>query len=166
MMSTPRSFCASIMSCPRVHSEVAEPCQVSPPSSTRLDSVLLEQGFADQVRGPVHALPDAEIDARLAEMSRQQLRVAVGEVQQRYVSKNREVVERLFVLLWARSERKPGRGRGGERLQEFATRQRHWLTGESGSSSSATRCVICSSVSTPLCPKRGMLEQAAKASAL
>ncbi len=135
-------------------------------AAARLDSVLLEQGFADQVRGPVHALPDAEIDARLAEMSRQQLGVAVGEVQERYVAESRKIVERVFVVLRARIERKSGRSRGSERLQEFATRQRHLLTGESGSSSSATRCVICSSVSTPLCPKRGMLEQAAKASAL
>src|SRR2546429_597742 len=35
-MSMPSSFCASIMSCPRVQSEVADPCQVSPPSSSRL----------------------------------------------------------------------------------------------------------------------------------
>src|SRR6266581_6730613 len=36
MMSTPSSFCASTMSCPRVHSEIADPCQVSPPSRRRL----------------------------------------------------------------------------------------------------------------------------------
>src|SRR6266705_997952 len=132
MMSTPRSFCASIMSCPRVQSAVA----------------------------------DAEIDARLAEAHRQQLGVAVGEVQQRYVAERRQVVERFVPCLRARSQRKPGCRRGGESLQEFATRQRHLLTGESGSSRSATRCVICSSVRTPLWPKRGMLEQAVNASEL
>src|SRR3989337_2192231 len=32
MRSTPKRFCAPIMSAPRVHSAVAEPCQLSPPS--------------------------------------------------------------------------------------------------------------------------------------
>ena len=41
---------------------------------------------------------------------------------------------------------------------------RHWLTGECGSSSSATTSLICSSVRMPLCPKRGMLVQAVYAS--
>ncbi|MCY1556291.1 hypothetical protein D9M68_930290 [compost metagenome] len=34
IMFTPSSLQASTMSCPFVHSEVAEPCQVSPPSSS------------------------------------------------------------------------------------------------------------------------------------
>ena len=111
---------------------------------------VLEQRLADQVRRPVCAFAYAEIDARLAEAHGQQLRVTIGEVKQRYVSKNRQVVERFAGCLRTRSERETRRGRRGERLQKFATRQRHLLTGESGSSSSATRCVICSSVSTPL----------------
>ena len=38
---------------------------------------------------------DADVGARLAEVHRQQLRVAVGEVQQRDVAEAREVVDRL-----------------------------------------------------------------------
>src|SRR6267143_1978687 len=126
------------------------------------EAEMLQESLADQMRRAVRARSDAEIDVRLAEMGRQQLGVAVGEVQERYVAEPRQIVESL--ILRARSQRKTGRGRGGERLQEFATRQRHLLTGDSGSSSSATRCVICSSVRTPLWPKRGMLEQAVNAS--
>ena len=35
MMSTPSNLQASTMSWPRVHSAVPEPCQVSPPSSSK-----------------------------------------------------------------------------------------------------------------------------------
>gem|GEM_PF-5891124 len=42
----------------------------------------------------------------------------------------------------------------------------HLLTGESGSINSATKSLICVSVSVWLCPKRGMLEQAEYACAL
>ncbi len=125
-----------------------------------------EQRLADQVRRAVRAFADAEIDARLAEAQRQQLGVAIGEVQERHVAESRQVVERFVPRLRARIELEPRRRRGGERLHEFATRQRHLLTGESGSSRRATRCVICSSVRTPLWPKRGMLEQAENASGL
>ena len=128
------------------------------------DAEAIEKRLSDQMRWVAPHRADAEIDARLAEAHWQQLRVAIGEVQQRYVPEWRQVVERF--VLRTRSQRKTGRRRGGERLQELATRQRHLLTGDSGSSKSATRCVICSSVSTPLWPKRGMLEQAENASEL
>ena len=36
---------------------------------------------------------DAEVDARLAKVDRQQLRVAVGEVQQAHVAEARQVVQ-------------------------------------------------------------------------
>jgi len=124
----------------------------------------LSKAFADQMRRKFLLPPTPRLNARLTEAQRQKLRVAIGEVQQRHVAERRQIVE-SFVLR-TRSQGKPGRRRRGERLQEFATRQRHLLTGDSGSSSSATRWVICSSVSTPLWPKRGMLEQAANASAL
>ncbi len=61
------------------------------------DSELLEQRLADQMRRAVRAFPDSEIDVRFAEAHRQQLRVAIGEVQQRYVPERRQVVE-SFVL--------------------------------------------------------------------
>src|SRR5437870_13278757 len=66
-------------------------------AAARLDSVAPEKGSTDQMRRKVAALPDAEIEARLAEAQRQKLRVAVGEMQQRYVAERRQIVEG-FVL--------------------------------------------------------------------
>jgi hypothetical protein len=48
----------------------------------RLDAEVLEQLVADQVRHLAELVADAEIDVRLAEVDRQQLGVAVGDVQQ------------------------------------------------------------------------------------
>ena len=56
------------------------------------DAEALEQVFADEVRRLAGRLADAEVHARLAEMHRQQLRVAVGEVQQVHVAEARQVV--------------------------------------------------------------------------
>src|SRR5207245_27923 len=81
-------------------------------AAARLDSVALEKGSADQMRRKVAALPDAEIDARLAETHGQQLRVAIGEVQQRYVAEARQLVGRRGLCCGTAVEREPGRGGG------------------------------------------------------
>jgi hypothetical protein len=109
---------------------------------------------------------------RLAEVHRHQLRVAVGDVQQMDVAKARHIVEPPAVAGRERPaiiERHAGSRRDGERMKEFAAAHRHairlpdganavrrsanrcdqLLTGEAGSSSSATRSLICASVSTP-----------------
>ena len=51
--------------------------------------------LADEVLG---CRADAEVDVRLAEMDRQQLGVAVGEVQEMHVAEARQVVEFLSAL--------------------------------------------------------------------
>ena len=56
-----------------------------------LEAVALEQVLADEVRRP--SVP--EIDARLTEIHRQQLRMHVGDVQQRHIAEGRQIVERL-----------------------------------------------------------------------
>src|SRR5690606_38605335 len=48
---------------------------------------------------------------------------------------------------------------GGQAAERRAA-SGHWLTGEAGSTSSATTSRICCSVSTPLWPNRGMFEHA------
>ena len=47
----------------------------------RSDAEMSEQRLADEMRRLAARRPDAEVDARLAEICRQELRVAVGEMQ-------------------------------------------------------------------------------------
>ena len=82
---------------------------------------VLEQRLADQVRRAVRSFADTEIDARLAKMQGQQLRVAIGEMEERYVAESRQVVERFVPRLRAPIELETACRRGGERLQEIAT---------------------------------------------
>ena len=100
---------------------------------------------------PRHAR-DAEIDVRLAELDRQQLRVAVGEMQQVHVAEARQVVEARRVLrASAPGELRQGQAaaaasrpsHAGTRAGSRADAARYLLTGEFGSSSSATRSLIC-----------------------
>ena len=53
------------------------------------DPEMPQQRIADQVRGFAACGTDAEIEVRLPEVHRQQLRVAVGEVQQAQVAEPR-----------------------------------------------------------------------------
>ena len=137
-MSTPSSLHASTMSWPLVQSAVAEPCQVSPPSSSsvrpgrlarsfftsvarcakpptlpywradflevevregmcldrvRRDLEVLKQRLADDMRRLAARSADADVDVRFAEIGWYQLRVAVGEVQQRDVAERRNLVQ-------------------------------------------------------------------------
>ena len=140
---------------------------------------ILEQMFADQMRRLPGRRADAQVERRLAVEHRQQLRVAVGEVQQAHVAERRDaVVERRAGGQVERpriAHRQSGGGGRGDGMEEFAAvhggkllvdpgrRGRpefHLLTGESGSISSATRSLICCSERIWLWPKRGMFEQA------
>jgi hypothetical protein len=132
------------MSAPSVQSAVAEPCQLSPPlhqgGEMRVaahaavaargaleiqvrervrprcagrDAVVAEHGLADQVR----RTSIADVDARLAEMHRQELRVHIGDMQQRDVAEGGELIELIRRLRVARS--RPQRcSRGGGESQE------------------------------------------------
>ena len=53
------------------------------------------------------------------------------------------------------SQKEPGRGRVGNRAQTAYS-----FTGDLGSSNKATMWATCFSVKIPICPARGMLEQA------
>ena len=113
-------------------------------------------------------LSRAKIHARLAEIHRQQLPVDIREMQEGNVAERRHVVELGSGLRLARSRPQAGARRGGqgEEPEEVATLQNYRFTGESGSRSSATRSLICSSVSVPESPSRGICEQRLYALAL
>src|SRR5205823_3884191 len=92
-----------------------------PPS--RRDAELLEQRFADEMRRLVARGTDAQIDARLAIVHRQKLRVTVGEMQEAYVAERRNRVEVGAVSAFKRTrigDIQPGNRGGGHGLQEFA----------------------------------------------
>src|SRR5207237_9307524 len=67
----------------------------------------------------------AEVDARLAKMKRQKLRVHIGDVQERDVAEARQVVELggRLCLAQARPERGAGRRSAGEQAEELAPAQ-------------------------------------------
>jgi len=58
-----------------------------------LDAVILEEGLAHEVRRLAAHGADADVVARLAEVDRQELGVAVGVVQQAHVAEGRQLVE-------------------------------------------------------------------------
>src|SRR2546425_7538867 len=116
----------------------------------------------------VRSLSGPKIHARLAEIHRQQLPVDIGEMQEGNVAERRHVVEPGGGLRSARRGPQPGvrRGGQGQEPEKFATLQNYRFTGESASRSSATRSLICSSVSVPESPSRGICEQRLYALAL
>ncbi len=150
----------------------------------RRDVEALQEMLADQMRRLAFGRSDAQVDAGLAKVDGKELRVRVGDVQQAHVAERPHgVVERgagSEVLRKNAFEREPRCGSSRKRLQKLPSP--HWktsdgggparparfylLTGDSGSVSSATRSLICASVRTFMCPKRGMLEHALYASAL
>ena len=156
----------------------------------RLQADLLEQLFADQVRDAPGRRADAEVHARLAEIHRLQLRMAVGEMQEVDIAEARQVIQvagrRRSRQRRLRVDQHAARGGNAQQLRKLApihshrsslnavyagaarrprcgnapARRCYLFTGEAGSSSSAITSLICASVSTPLWPKRGMFEQA------
>jgi len=60
-----------------------------------LDTVVLEEGLAHDVRWPAAGLAKAEVDARLAEVDGQELGMAVGHVHQGHVA---ELRDRIGIL--------------------------------------------------------------------
>jgi hypothetical protein len=97
----------------------------------RLDAEGLEQVLADQVRRPAARAAHAKVHARLAEMDRQQLGVAIREVQEMHIAVARQVVEpidprpALGGEQLARVEGEAGRRGGGEDLQELSAVHGH-----------------------------------------
>ena len=89
----------------------------------RLDAERLEQALADQVRRPARRFAHADVHARLAKPEGCELRVRIGEVEQRDVAGAREAIERIAFRLaerLGRIEREPHCGRRREHLEELA----------------------------------------------
>ena len=61
-------------------------------AATRLDAEMLEKCLADQMRRLAGHCADADIDARLAEIDRQKLRVAVGHMQHAGIAESPDIV--------------------------------------------------------------------------
>ena len=100
-------------------------------AGSRLDPETLQQRFADQVRRSPFRDTDAEIDVGLAEVRRQQLRVAVGEVQQMHIAETRQRIECVGLALCicrARIESESGRSGASENVQKFAAIHRANIT--------------------------------------
>src|SRR5437868_10623791 len=66
-------------------------------SRARRDGETVEQRAPYQVRRPTLGGADAQVDARLPKVVRQELSMAVGEVQQMHVAEGRYVVEAVGV---------------------------------------------------------------------
>ena len=96
------------------------------------DAEAREKIAAGDVRNRAARLAGAEIDRRLAEMHRKQLRMQVGEMQQRDVADRVETQQLVLrEALLRESARPAGRhergGRGGD-LEEFAAREHGRVT--------------------------------------
>ena len=110
---------------------------VSLRAATR-DIELAQQRLARQMWRLSLSKAGAEVDVRLAIVDRQQLRMAVGEVQKADVAERRQVVEVAVVGLRARVtavERQPRSGGEREQVDEFPARHGRgsWLVGRSSS---------------------------------
>ncbi len=85
--------------------------------AVRLDAEAVEEGAADQMRRLSLHDADPEIDARLAEIHRQQLRMRVGHVQDARIAEAFEIVDAAVVGARARP-RQSRRERGSARKRE------------------------------------------------
>ncbi len=83
-----------------------------------------QQEFADEVRRLPVRRADAEVDARLAEMNRQELRMGIGVVQQADIAETLDAVvegrARRQVERRAAVDGQSGRGRRRDGVEEFA----------------------------------------------
>ena len=84
------------------------------------DAEPLQERRADQVRRAPARRAEAEVGVRLAEVQRQQLRVAVGEVQQAQFAERRQ---RVGVFARGARGQQSRRSRGRQHGQEFAPAQ-------------------------------------------
>ncbi len=85
----------------------------------RLETKMLEEVLADQMRHLAELVAETEIDARLAEIDRQQLGMAVGDVQQADVAKFRQVVHLGSTLFGQRQFAVQRHAAGGSHCQDL-----------------------------------------------
>ncbi len=89
-----------------------------------LDTEMLEQRVADQMRRQAAHRTDAEIDLRLAEIHRVQLRMGIGDMQQADVAVLRQVVQMACIaggIAHTVLQQESARRCDGQHLQELAT---------------------------------------------
>ena len=151
------------------------------------ETEMFEQVFANQVRNLAELIAKAKIDVGLAKIDRQQLGMAVGNVQQTDIAKFWQVIQFGRTLFGQRDitvqthATRCGNGHDPAGTPDDScsfqflkkspsgmpdgakSNAQSLLTGDSGSTRKATMWVICSGVSQPCKPKRGMLVQAVKA---
>ena len=94
---------------------------------TRLDPVVSEEILTRDMRRQALDLADPDVNRGFAEIDRRQLRVHVGEMQQRHLAHRLEVENARLVDLLLRHNAAEGHGgtgnggRGGGKMKEFAT---------------------------------------------
>ena len=94
----------------------------------RLDSKSIEEGAADQMRRLSLHRGDPQIDARLAKINRQQLRMGVGHMQDARIAEALEIVN-AGAVGGARDTRQSARDRSGAReLQKIAAADGHAIS--------------------------------------
>jgi len=140
------------------------------PASEALDAELRQRGEGELLLDLAHELVDARRRRdRLLALQAGELGLVflVGEVKPDRAGDDQRAADEAEDQQEVLAEEAPSpQARGIRVLLDDGFDRLHRFTGEVGSRSSATRCEICSGVSTPLWPKRGMAEQAAKAWAL
>ena len=77
---------------------------------TGLETESLEQGIANEVGRAVDTIADPEVNIGFAKICRHQLRVAVGEMQQRDITKARQIVKAAPLLRPGGKRQARGRG--------------------------------------------------------
>ena len=95
----------------------------------RLDTEVLEEVVTNQVRHLAIAHAKAEIDVRLTEIDRQQLGMAVGDVQQADVAEFRQVIHLGGALFGERPlalQRHAAGGSHGQHLEKLTTIHAHF----------------------------------------
>src|SRR5215471_14573703 len=94
--------------------------------AVRRDAEAIEKGLADQMRRPALHVADADVDARLAEIDRAELRMRIGDVQDARVAEALDFVDARVVDCGAREARPRARQRGGRRhLQKIPAADAH-----------------------------------------
>src|SRR5665213_1640261 len=94
------------------------------------DAEMLEIRLADQVRRLAGHFADAEIDARLAEVDRRQLRVCIGHVQHARVAERADIVKLVALGRAADTRNDACHRRSRENLQHVAATHRNNLLSE------------------------------------
>ncbi len=87
---------------------------------SRCDARVFQEVFANQVRQSARGFTDTDVGAGLTKVDREQLRMAIGEMQQADVAETRWVVQCLCNLGTGGVERHTAGGRSRQRPEKFS----------------------------------------------